>query len=276
MTNQLLKNLHILITRPNPAGEELCELIRSHEGTALHFPTIAFTPPNDMQSFRETIQTIGEQDWLLFVSPQAVYASIPAIRQAWPNFPPQLSLAAIGGGTVKALQAAGYQSVTHPEVEWHSEGLLELPAFQSIAGKKIMLVRGEGGRDLLQQVFEERGARVSHLIAYQRVMPHLDVSQPVHYVKSNQLDAIVCMSFEGVKNLKTLLGDDAWPDLQNVPLLVSSERVKELAQGLGFQTIWVANNASQQAVIDALAQRRDELCQNKQSRIKQQTNSQLQ
>ena len=79
--------MHVLVTRPNPAGAELCALIVAQGMAVTHLPTIAFTAPHDSHAFHETIKSIGEQDWLIFVSPQAVYASVPMIRRDWPHFP---------------------------------------------------------------------------------------------------------------------------------------------------------------------------------------------
>lgn len=251
-----LEGLHVLVTRPNPAGAELCALIAEHGGMATHLPTIAFSAQEDVNGFKQAIKLIGEQDWLIFVSPQAVYASIAAIRRDWPHFPPQLKLAAIGAGTVKALKEAGYQSVVCPAEEWNSEGLLNLPEFQLIKGKKVMLVRGNGGREKLQLELSEREAIVSHLVAYQRVLPNLDMSEPKAHLAKQQIDLIICMSFEAVNHLKILFGEQAWPDLQRVPLIVNSDRIKELAQNLGFQTIWVISNPSHAAVIEGI-----KLCQ---------------
>ncbi len=254
-----LSNITILVTRPEPQGTELCQQITELGGNAISFPTIAFTPPPDTDAFAKGIAQLSEQEWLVFISPQAVRASVPAIRQSWPHLPPTVKFAAVGAGTAKALKAAGYDVALQPSNEWSSEALLEMCEFQQVTGKKIAVIRGVGGRGLLDTVLQDRGATVLAVVAYERVMPEIDIRPCLQQLKEGKIDAAVCTSFEGVSNLKTLLGGDAWPLLQKIPLIVMSERIKTLAQDLGFRTIWVTKNASVTAILELIVQRRNEL-----------------
>lgn len=254
-----LANLHILVTRPEPQGRALCLQIEERGGRALSFPTIAFAPPPDMHAFQEAIAKLGQQDWLIFISPQAVSASLVAMRSQWPVFPSTLRLAAVGAGTAKALQAAGYNVTVCPRDEWSSEALLDLPDFQSVVGKHIAIIRGVGGRELIDRTLAERGAHVLPVMAYQRVLPPSDTSKILPLLEQKKINIIICTSFEGVRNLTLLLGDSAWPYLKELPLIVMSERIKVLAHDLGFQTIWVTPKASSEAILDVIVQRKDEL-----------------
>lgn len=246
-----LSSLRIIVTRPEPQATSLCQAIEQLGGEAIALPTIAFAPPDMPIAFHPAMRQLGEQDWLIFVSPQTVYQSIVDIRRAWPQFSPSLKLAAIGAGTAKALHAAGYEVAIHPD-EWSSEGLLALPAFQAIAKQKITIIRGEGGRELLEKVLTERGAKVTSMIVYKRILPAIEIKPYLELIANKKIDVIVCTSFTGVQNLKRLLGAAAWNSIRSIPLLVVSQRIKMLAQGLGFQTIWVAQNASDQEIISRI------------------------
>lgn len=248
----------LLVTRPDPGGAALCELIQRQGDVAIHFPTIIFAPPPDTAAFQRGLELLGEQDWLLFVSPQAVRASVPAIRRAWPVLPNTVRFAAVGAGTANALQEAGYQVSCVPDSEWSSEGLLDSPEFQAIENQHVAVIRGEGGREILEKILTERGAKVISLIAYQRMIPEIDISPYLPLVKDAKIDAIICTSFEGVANLKQLFAA-VFPALKVIPLIVVSERIKSLAQQAGFQTIWVADNASHEAILAIIAQKRNEL-----------------
>jgi len=258
-----MNSLCILVTRPDPGGEELCEQLQAQGDVALHFPTIVFVPPDDEAAFAESVSLVGDQDWLLFVSPQAVRASVPAIRRAWPVMPESVRFAAIGAGTAKALEEAGYNVAVTPDTEWSAEGLLDSPAFQEIEGQRVAVVRGEGGREILETILAERDAEVVSMIAYQRAKPKVDIKPYLILLKDDKIDLIVCTSFEGVVNLQELIGEAGWPMLKTVPLLVVSDRIKALARELGFQTIWVASNASHAAILKVIALKRKELCQTK-------------
>jgi uroporphyrinogen-III synthase len=243
----------VLVTRPSPKGEALCELIRARGGEAVYLPTIEFAPPPDLQNFNRAISALGEQDWLIFVSPQSVYASVPAIRQAWPQLPPKVQIAAIGAGTAGALHDAGYLTSLYPSSEWNSEGLLTLPEFQYMIGKNVAIIRGVGGREQLEKSFVDRGASVLSVMAYQRAIPPVDVTPTLVRLKQHQIQRIVCTSYDGVSNLKTMLGEAGWEYIKEIPLIVVSDRIKLLAGNLGFQTIWVAANASHEAILNAIS-----------------------
>lgn len=257
-----LNGLSVMVTRPAPAGTALCEFITTQGGQAIHFPTIAFEASNQ-PCFDEAITQLGEQAWLIFISPQAVTASVPAIRRAWPHLPPQVQFAAVGAGTARALHDAGYQVSVFPQSEWNSESLLALPIFQAIKGQKIAVIRGEGGRELIDQTLASRGALVTPVIAYKRVLPKTDMASTLLLFKQHKVDAVICSSFAGVQHFKILMGEAGWAFIRDMPLIVVSERIKRLAEDLGFQTIWVAQNASHAAIVEILAQKRNVLCQTK-------------
>lgn len=249
-----LSDRTILVTRPDPQGGELVDMIAKKGGKPIFFPTIAFSPPPNEKVLQHALQQLGEQDYLVFISPQAVYSSIPFIRKLWPEMSPKTQFFAIGAGTKKALHDAGYVATLCPPEEWNSEGLLAMPAFHSIENKKIAVFRGMGGRELVDQILSDRGAQVLPVIVYERVIPNNDTTPVIEELKHRTIDAVICTSFEGVQNLKTLLGEEAWPLLQRLPLFVVSERIKSLAQDLGFQTIWVTQRASNESIVERLMQ----------------------
>lgn len=247
-----LHNLRVLVTRPGVGGDTLCAAINSQHGQAIHFPTIAFLPPLDSLAFQEEVSKIDQQDWLVFISPQAVYASSSTIQKKWPEFPWQVKVAAVGAGTAQALQKVKLPVHVFPAENWSSEGLLDLPEFANIAGQKILLVRGEAGRPELAEGLTARDAIVSHLISYQRSLPQIDVSEYLTLVKGGAIDVIICASTEGMENLKELL-KPTWQFLQFIPIVVVSQRMVDVARELGFKKILMAKNASQNAIMEILS-----------------------
>lgn len=249
----MLRGLCVLVTRPSPQGEKLCQQIEAQGGQAIHFPTIAFALPHDAAAYQQAIDQLGEQEWLIFISPQAVQACVPDLRRRWPVLPPAVKFAAVGGGTAAALRETGYQAALLPEQEWNSEGLLALPDFQSVAQMKIAIIRGEGGREMIDRTLTARGAILLPVLAYRRILPAVDVTACLQQIRQRPLSAIICTSGEAVKNLTLLLGEAAWKLIRDVEIIVMSDRVKMLAQDLGFQRIWVASKASNDAILDVLA-----------------------
>lgn len=257
-----LQHLHVVVTRPDPEGSELCALIDSYQGHALHWPTIAFTPPTDMADFLAKLTQLDKQDWLIFISPQAVRTSINAIKQQWPHFPAHVKVAAIGGSTAKLLQEHHIHAI-YPKEDWHSEGLLALPAFQVLDQKKIAIIHGEGGRETFARTLEQRGAQILSMIAYQRTIPEITKENWLPFIQQKKIDAIITTSGEGTCHLKIMCGETLFRQICKIPLIVVSERIKILAQDLGFQTIWVAAHANHVAILELLAKKRKEIWQMK-------------
>ncbi len=252
MIKHSLKNLSILVIRPKPQGEILCEKIRALGGKATYFPTIEIALPQNIAEFITSISMLNQCDILVFISPQSVYASAAAIHQIWPVFPNRVKVAAVGASTAQALREANLPVDFFPEKEWSSENLLELSELQIVKEKKIVIVRGEGGREVLSETLKKRGAEVINAFAYRRLLPQVETSEYIHLLREHKIDIIVGTSYEAIQNLKILIGEFNWPILCEVPLLVISERIATLAKALGFVKIFIAKNASDGAIIEEL------------------------
>lgn len=255
----MLSGLTVLVTRPGLAGEKLCRDIEACGGYAIHFPAIAFASPQDINAYQLAVDKLGEQAWLIFVSPQAVKACVPDLRRRWPLLPPDVKFAAVGSGTAAALHEAGYQVAITPEKEWNSEGLLALPVFQSVQKINIAIIRGEGGRELIDKILMERGANVLPVIAYRRILPQVDVTACLEEINKRPLNAMVCTSGEAVQHVKQLVGESGWQLIKDVMMIVMSQRVKQLAQASGFQRIGVTQTASNDAIVEFLAKNKESL-----------------
>jgi uncharacterized protein HemX/uroporphyrinogen-III synthase len=245
--------LQVMVTRPLPAGAVLCEMIDAAGDHAIYFPTLTFVKPTDSAVVEQQIRALDQYDWLIFISPQAVYASQDSIHAHWPELPKHVKIAAVGAGTAAALHSAQLTVSAFPSTEWNSEGLLALPEFQTVAGKKIALISGAGGREYLAENLVARDAEVISIAVYQRALPDVVTTDYVNLLQVQKIDVVVCTSGEGLRNLKTLL-QAAWLDLQNVLLVVISAKMQTLARTLGFHKIFLAKNAGHSAIMDALSQ----------------------
>ncbi len=254
---QNLNELTVMVTRPKPQGEVLCDQIRAAGGRPIYFPTIEIKPPNDLTAFMQGIERLDQYDWIIFISPQAVYQSVQMIQKYWPQFPAVVKVAALGGGTADALRQAKLPVDASPADDWRSEGLLNEAAFQQLAGKKIALICGDSGREFLAETLTVRGAQLTNIIAYQRCLPYVDVSEYVRLLQRQEIDIILCTSGEILYNLKILL-QAAWADLQQVSIVVVSERIQMLAKQLEFKNVLLAKNASYPAMMAIL---KDYVCQ---------------
>lgn len=267
--NNALQGLTVLVTRPSPAGTHTCERIVALGGVAIHYPVLAFGPPPNPAAYAAAMAALPAQAWLIFISPQAVTATLPQLLALKSRLSPTVHVACVGEATAALLQAAGFDAVLCPDTDYSSEGLLALPALQSVQGVRVAVIRGEGGREKIDTVLRDRGAIVLPVMAYVRLCPIPTPSvQAVveNALRAQGIDVVLGASFESVQNVKQLLGEALWPLIREIPLVVMSERIQQLALNLGFSHVFVSDTASERAVLTYLVRERNRLCQMKQTR----------
>jgi uncharacterized protein HemX len=164
---------------------------------------------------------------------------------AWP---PELRAAAVGRGTRRELERRGVAQVLAPEDGADSEALLALAPMQEVAGKRIVIFRGEGGRALLGDTLTARGARVEHAECYRRVRPQADAGPLLDAWERGEVHAVAVSSAEALDNLLALLGDAGRPHLALTPLFATHERIAEHAKALGIQDVLVGGPGDRELV----------------------------
>ena len=217
MTNEL-KNLGVLVTRPAHQTQSLLAQINTLGGRAISFPTIEIADVADQETLQAQLQELESYQLAIFISPNAVLKSIPKLREIWPTWPPQVKIAAIGISTVENLRFHHLAVDYYPHDAYNSEGLLALPALRNVAGMKIIVFRGEGGRRLLVTTLRDRGADVTEVVAYRRILPKIPKILPFAH---NEIDIIVSTSNTGLQNLMAMCGemDRSW--LRNIVIISS-------------------------------------------------------
>ena len=162
----------IVVTRPRAQAAPLAEAIAAAGGKPLIFPLLDISPANDLQPLAETVARLADYSLAVFISPNAVEYTLPAIL-AHGTWPKQLKPVAIGQGTVKALAVHSISGCVAPSERFDSEALLALPelAADKVRDKRIAIFRGDGGRELLADTLRERGAMVDCITCYRRAGP---------------------------------------------------------------------------------------------------------
>lgn len=235
MSRRPLTGRHVVVTRPEGQAESLCAAIEAQGGVAVRFPVLAIGAVEDRAELDRCIEQLDAFDLAFFVSPNAVRYALEAVlaRRAWP---PRLKVATVGRGSERALAGFGFSDVIAPQDGFDSEAVLALPAFQSaaVAGRRVVIFRGDGGRDLLGETLRERGANVDYVTCYRRYRPAASASPLLALADQGQLDAITLTSSEGVDNLVELLGRAGMVRLGDVPLFASHARIAARARAAGF------------------------------------------
>ena len=243
----------IMITRPAHQAGPLSQAITKAGGEAFLFPTLEIIPSQLTEENIDTIQQLKQFDIIIFISPNAVEYGLQQIKQQT-TLPEKTLLATIGQGSANAVfQQLGKQPDIVPQENFNSEGLLATPAMQNVSNKRILIVRGDGGREHLKQTLEQRGAHVAYLNVYQRTKPAISTSDFEQYLQNNQIAAIVITSATSLKNLLEITPANVTPQLLQVPLLLINQRIVDIAKAAGFiSDLFVAAEASDDAIIETL------------------------
>ncbi len=199
------------------------------------FPAIVILPPLDEAPLREAQRDLARYDIAIFVSANAVEYGV-ADPAAWPA---QLLPLAPGPGTAAALAAVGIPDVRIPVTSMDSEGLLALPELANVAGSRIVIFRGAGGRELLHSTLAARGAHVEQIECYQRARPTTDAAGLIEAWRDRRIDAVTLTSSEGLDNLWAIFDAEARSYLAGTPAFVPHAAIAERASALGLRTIIV-------------------------------------
>ena len=234
----------IVVTRPRAQAGPLAAAIAAQGGQPLIFPLLEIAPAADPQPLAAAVARLADYAVAVFISPNAVDYSLPAIlaHGAWPA---DLLPAAVGQGTVRALVAHGVTGCIAPSERFDSEALLALPelAGERVAGRRVAIFRGDGGRELLADTLRERGAEVDCIACYRRSGPPGGGAPLLAAWRAGRLAALTVSSSEGLRHLVDLLDTEGRAWLQKTPVFVPHARIAENARASGLRKIILTDAA---------------------------------
>lgn len=252
MPETALRGVGVVITRPAHQAEALRRGIEAEGGRAICFPVLEILDPEDFSALDALVARLDEFDIAIFISPNAVNKALNRILAVRP-LPSGLTIAAVGKGSARELAIFGLKADIVPRERFDSEALLELPAMQQVAGRRIVIFRGDGGRELLAETLKRRGAEVEYAEVYRRAKPTADVGRLMRHWARGEIDIVTVTSNEGLRNLFDMVGQLGREWLRKTPLVVASHRQVDLARELGVKAEpLVAAGAADEAIIDAV------------------------
>ena len=256
-----LAGLNIVVTRPREQAVQLTQLIAQAGGKVILFPLLEISPAADPQPLRALLARLHEFNLAIFISPNAVRYGMEAIHAAGATLSPnpspasparstpvgspllrsdpsagrggELKIATVGQGSAKALRELGVQKIIAPQDRFDSEALLALPELQQVAGWRVVIFRGDGGRELLGDTLKARGAMVEYAECYRRAKPQQDAAA----LLAADLHAITVTSSEALGYLWDMLDETGRIRLAVVPLFVPHTRIAEAAQRIGWRNV---------------------------------------
>lgn len=230
-----LLGLHIVLMRPREQALAWKENMIAEKAEVTILPMIDIIPTTVETSSLDTLLTA---DQVIITSQNAAKKAPTALIDILVK--QKLPVTTIGIATTKSLIARGVEPVYTAPNGSQSEDLLAMPFLQAdlVKGKKIVLIIGKGGRELIAEVLAARGATIHCLAVY--------AQQPIQYdleswfekwERSQKQVCFLVTSGNILFNFESQVPDKNKAWLRSQPLIVVSERLKGLAKECGFQHI---------------------------------------
>ncbi|GGP23921.1 uroporphyrinogen-III synthase [Silvimonas iriomotensis] len=167
----MLSGQRVWVTRPAAQSAGLLTRLREAGAVPVALPLLEIAPAADPAALDAALAELAHTDLAIFVSPSAMDAVMARLGAAWPA---QVPVAVVGPGSQRRAEELGMTDIISPATRFDSEGLLAEPRMQALAGRRVVLFRGDGGRELLPDALRERGARLQVVSAYRRLPPAFD------------------------------------------------------------------------------------------------------
>ena len=243
----------LLLTRPEADALALQQWLATQGVAGSCFPLLATEPLAPSQILRQHFLALDRYHAVVVVSKPAARAGLAWVDQFWPQPLHDQPWFSVGAATGQILTDYGIDTYWPTDGD-DSEALLRLPKLQQVLQTpdcRVLILRGEDGRDFFSQTLRERGVQVDILPVYRRFTPEYAQGALAQRIDDERLNGLVVSSGQGLQALISLLGPD-WPRLQATPLFVPSERVAQHARDAGAQCVFNCQGASAEALWNTL------------------------
>ena len=245
----------ILITRPAPECHLLAQQLNAAGISTIAQPLLDIQPGKQLPTLISQLNKLQSDDFLIAVSVHAVNLAHNYLTTQGASWPKNVHYMAVGHKTAAVLSECSGNDVLSPQSRCDSEGLLELPALAKarVQNRRVLILRGNGGRELISQTLQQREAIVSYCETYLRTWIPLDGGQLCQTWQSRQVSALVVTRGEQLAHLSSLIPDDKMAWFLQRHLFVPSQRIADQARMLGFCTISTVGSAANACLFTTLS-----------------------
>ncbi len=249
----------VVITRPLAQAGPLAGRLAAAGRPVVLLPLLEICPLDDAAPLLAALAELGAYAMVAFVSPNAIDAAFSHIS-AWPG---AVAVAVMGDGSRAALAAHGVTPATATIISpldaacSDSEHLLKTLDLDALRGRRVLIVRGENGRELLAEGLRAAGVLVTLVAAYRRSVPRLTAAlgATLRVLLAQENDWIVTSS-EALRGLVGLLqqldaagGAGPQPSfvvkMQQQHVIVPHARIAQTANGLGFSRLTLTGSGDE-------------------------------
>jgi uroporphyrinogen-III synthase len=243
----------LLLTRPAAESAQLAATLAAAEVFSCSLPLLEIEALAETPEQRALILDLERYCAVIVVSKPAAHFGLQLLDRYWPQPPLTPSWFAVGAATADILADYGL-AASFPECADASEALLALPELASalaVHNPRVLIMRGEGGRELIAERLRGQGVTVDYLQLYRRNLPVYRPALLLELLTMQGLNALLVSSGAGLAHLVELAGAD-WPRVAQLVLFVPSARVAEQARVAGAEHVVDCRGASATALLAAL------------------------
>ncbi|MGH8855713.1 MAG: uroporphyrinogen-III synthase [Telluria sp.] len=234
----------VVITRPRAQADALAQAVAGLGRRPVVLPLLEIAPLADTSALRAALAELPAYAMVAFVSPNAVDAAFAHL----PGWPAGVPIGIVGEGSRAALARHGVSAdntriYCPPDPACSdSEHLLASLDLAQFVGRRVLIVRGESGRELMADTLRAAGAQVETVAAYRRSVPALDeeLARQLSSLLAQPNDWIITSSeaLRGLAGLVRQLDPGAGTSrLQRQHLIVPHARIAETARALGCDRV---------------------------------------
>ena len=248
----------ILVTRPRDQAAELVELLEAHGAEAVEAPMIRIAPPSDYGGLDEACRTVGEYDWVIFSSGNASDAFLSRLMASPLDVRALggVKLCAIGPSTAERIARYGLKVDLIPP-EYRAEAVAEaMSNAATVRGLKVLVPKGDIGREVIADELRKRGAAVTEAVAYRTVFADAErEGEPDVYrlLLDHRLDVVTFTSASAVRTLVKVLGAEPAVDLlRGIVVACIGPVTADAAAQCGIDATVVPSEYTIPAMVDAI------------------------
>lgn len=251
-----LAGKRVVVTRAAEQSEALVQALKEQGAVPVLAPMVAFAPPDEPGLLDEAIRGVGQCDWMLLTSQNAVRALQERCEALGIMLGPSMRnvrIAAVGAGTAEAAEHAGL-SVEYVATRHQGTALAE-ELGEKIKGKKVLLPRSDRANPDLLKKLEDAGAKVKEVVAYKTLRPDEVTLRRTEQLLRGDADAVLFFSPSAVHHLLETLGDSKFVELSKRAVFTAIGPVTQQAlRKARIERVLTARDATVGAVVTELVE----------------------
>ncbi len=238
----------VLVTRPGEQGQALCQQLALKGIEAIHHPLITMQAGENVSSLASILK---RADIIIAVSQHAAEYAHHVLTDLQTQWPQSAIYLAVGQKSAQFLSKRSQQKVDYPEIS-DSEHLLQMPQLAHVSQQTVVILRGNGGRELIFDTLVDRGAKVEYCEVYKRENLAFHSEIVVPFWQDKQIKQLIITSSGQLNFFVEQITPQYRDWIFSLELFVPSERIAIEARRVGFHNVVNTGSASNQELLATL------------------------